>query len=330
MSRTNRPDAGGQTRVRRLEFGVDWPPGHAAAYLLADDEPILVDAGMVGREGRRELIDGLEDVGYAPADVEHLLLTHSHTDHVGQVRTVLEAGDVTIHAPARIRDRFERDLETVEAATRANLAEAGVAPDYLEAAVARLVEAHESNREGMPLEAVDVWIDDDPIRVGGREFDPIYTPGHHVAHHCYGTALGDERVVFAGDMAIQPFRAAAIHVNFDDGVREGIDAYFDALERMATYSFDRVYPGHGPVHDEYAGTIERALADLEDRIEACHDSLDRRDEPCSATRIGDDLTDSVGERARIMPEIVAALGTLEREGRVRSWLEDAVRYYEPA
>lgn len=335
MSETNRSAAtGDRSRVHRLEFSVDWPPGHAAAYLLADDEPILVDAGMAGDEGRAELVAGLEAVGTEPAAVDHLLLTHAHIDHVGQVPTLLEAGDPTVYAPRRVREQFERDLETVAAATEANLREAGVDPDRLDAAVDEVLEIHRGVRRSLPLEAVDVWIDDGPVTVGDREFDPIYTPGHQITHYCYGTTLGDDRVVFSGDMAIEPFRAAAIHANFDDGLREGIDAYVDALERLREYSFDRVYPGHGPIHEAYAATIERAQSDLEDRLDDCVARLaalcDRRDRAIPALEIARDRTDDVRRRVLALREIVAALATLERRGRVDSWLEDGVRYYEPA
>lgn len=34
--------------VRRIGFSVDWPPGHVACYLLDLDEPVLVDAGILG------------------------------------------------------------------------------------------------------------------------------------------------------------------------------------------------------------------------------------------------------------------------------------------
>ncbi|QSW99282.2 MBL fold metallo-hydrolase [Haloterrigena alkaliphila] len=336
MSRTNRsPPEGDQSQVHRLECSVEWPPDHTAAYLLPDEEPILVDAGMAGERARTELIDGLEAIGYEPGDVDHLLLTHAHIDHIGQVRTILEAGDPTVYAPARLRELFRRDLETVEAATRANLRETGFDSDRLEVAADELLEIHRGIREAVPFEAVDVWIDaDEPVEIGSREFDSIYTPGHHVTHHCYGTELGGERVVFAGDMAIEPFRAAAIHVNFDDGVREGIDAYLEALDRLADYSFDRVYPGHGPVHDRYRETIERSRADLEDRLDRCVERLADRcaggEESVTAIALVRDRSDDVRTRVMMLRETVAALGTLERRGRVESRLDDGVRYYEPA
>jgi len=331
VPRTNRSEAaddGSRSPIRRLECSVDWPPGHVASYLLSGDERALVDAGAIGDEAEDELRTDLAAAGCELADIDHLLLTHGHSDHVGQVQTIREAGDVTVYAPDLIRRRWGRSLEAVRDATRANLREAGVADDRLEPSVDRLVAAHRSVREALPLEAVDVWIErGDRLTIGDYEFEPIYTPGHHVTHFCYGTTVTDERVLLSGDVAIDPFRAAAIHVNFDDGVTEGIDAFRDALERLQGYSFDRVYPGHGPIHNRFDEAIERSIADLEERIRRSFESL----EPAGTTavEVADAQTDGLYERARVLPEIVGSLSHLEERGRVRSQLDDEVRIYEP-
>ncbi|ARS90260.1 MBL fold metallo-hydrolase [Natrarchaeobaculum aegyptiacum] len=334
MSRTNEsvPETG-ISRVHRLETPVEWPPGHAAAYLLGDEEPICVDAGMVGDEARAALFADLRDGGYEPADVEHLLLTHVHIDHVGGVRPLLETASPTVYAPAIARERLSRDLETVRSETRRNLTEAGLYGSGLERAVDGVLEIHEGIRAAFPLEDVDVWIDtDEPVSIAGRKFDPIYTPGHHVTHHCYGTDIDGARVLFAGDMVVEPFRAAAIHVNLTDGVRDGIDAYRDALERLDGRAFDRVYPGHGPVHDAYDETVAFALEDLADRLAECRDrvaSVCAEEGSASAFDLAVDRTDHPRRQVMELREILAALGTLERRGQVRSRLEDGVRLYEP-
>lgn len=59
-----------------------------AAYLVDADEPILVDARMYSEDGLEEFRRGLDELGYEPADIEHILLTHSHTDHVGQIQVL--------------------------------------------------------------------------------------------------------------------------------------------------------------------------------------------------------------------------------------------------
>lgn len=52
------------------------------AYLAADgDERILVDAGLPWHSGK--IRDALDQLGWAPADLDAVLLTHYDVDHVG-------------------------------------------------------------------------------------------------------------------------------------------------------------------------------------------------------------------------------------------------------
>lgn len=315
--------------VHRIEFSVDWPPGHAAAYLIADEEPILVDAGMVGDEGVQELHDGLDAHGYEVRDIDHLLLTHPHADHVGQVETILEGAEPTVYAPSGVRGEFSRDIESVEAATRRNLRAAGIPSDRLDNATERLLWGHRINRDALALSAVDHWIEaDSRVQVGCRTFESIYTPGHQRSHFCYGTELGDERVVFSGDMAVEPFRAAAIHANFDDGVEDGVAAFYEALDRLQARSFDRVFPGHGPTHTAYEATVAASLADLDSRVEQTLADLAEFGGATTALALAGSQSDSDGERARLLPEIVGVLAHLESDGAVRSWVDGELRRYE--
>lgn len=314
--------------VHRIEFSVDWPPGHAVAYLIDGDEPILVDAGMVGETGSEELHDGLDAHGFSVDEIDHLLLTHPHADHVGQVEAVLEA-DPTVYAPAGIQAEFNRDIETVEANTRRNLRAAGVPSERLDDAVERLLWGHRTNRGALPLDAVDNWVEADSlVEIGGREFEPMYTPGHQRSHFCYGTEIGEEQVVFSGDMVVQPFRAAAIHANFDDGVEDGVTAFYEAFDRLESRSFDRVYPGHGPVHTEFETALSESIADLDDRVEQTLTDLGRFGAGTTALALADAQSDSESERARVLPEIVGVLSMLESRGEVQSWLDGDVRRFE--
>jgi glyoxylase-like metal-dependent hydrolase (beta-lactamase superfamily II) len=58
-----------------------------ASYLLAGDEPALVDCGPASCAGA--LRAGLREHGLALSDVRHLVLTHIHLDHAGAVGTLV-------------------------------------------------------------------------------------------------------------------------------------------------------------------------------------------------------------------------------------------------
>ncbi len=312
--------------VHRLEFSVDWPPGHAAAYVISGDEPILIDAGTPGEDGSEELRTELSDHGYDPSDIEHVVLTHGHTDHVGQTPTLLEAGSPTVYAPRQIRNRYEREMDAVAERTRANLLEAGLEPEYLESASERLLSAHRTVRESLPEDAVDIWIDADPFTVGTHEIEPIYSPGHHISHCCFGTTLDGERVVFSGDMAMEPFRAPSLLVNFDDGVEDSVRLFRATLERLKTYQFEQVFPGHGPVHERYEECLDRSIADLESKLERCRDRIES--DRATAFQIATERAGTERGISRIFAETVGLVEYLEDRGDVQSVLEDGVRFYE--
>ena len=314
--------------IRRLEFAVDFPPGHAAAYLVPGPEPVLFDAGTLGSDGEADLRAGLVEHGLDPADVAHVVLTHLHVDHVGQVGTLREAGDPTLHVPTTVRDRLERDLDDVRTVARSNMLAAGVPEERVEAALDEFLRAQEIMRDIVSPAAVDDWIEPGtPTTVGGLDLEPIHTPGHDATHVCYPTTL-DEPVIFSGDMLIEPFRAIVVNAGFDEGVGDGIEDYRAALDRLAGVDAERVYPGHGPIHADLAGTIDRDRGTLDARVAECEAAL--RESGSHALHVASSLTDDEAGVVRLLPETVAALAHLERTDRARSWTDGGVRYYAPA
>jgi glyoxylase-like metal-dependent hydrolase (beta-lactamase superfamily II) len=54
------------------------------AYLVADDEITLIDAGGPGSGVR--ILDALNEIGRSPEEIKHIVITHFHIDHVGGLR----------------------------------------------------------------------------------------------------------------------------------------------------------------------------------------------------------------------------------------------------
>lgn len=314
----------GADGVHRLEFEVDWRPGHVACYLVDGPEPILVDAALPDHESA--LRDALADHDYTPGDVEHLLVTHPHVDHVGQVPTILEEGDPTVYAPAGVRERFARDPDGLESRVRRNCEAAGFPDEQLEMAVDMAVESLERDSTLLPSEEVDVWIEPgDDTEVGHLEVGAVHAPGHQADHLCYPTEIDGESVLLAGDMGIQPFRPVVMHDGLDDGHREAFGAFYTALDRLEAVDVDRVYPGHGPVHRDLAGAVESHRESLDDRLEDVTGLVE--DGYSTVPGVAMALA---GEREvkYLIPETMSALAHLDGTGAVDSELRDGVRHYD--
>ncbi|MFQ3318417.1 MAG: glyoxylase-like metal-dependent hydrolase (beta-lactamase superfamily II) [Natronomonas sp.] len=307
--------------IHRIEFEVPWPPHTAYAYFLPTEEPILIDAGAPGEEGWAALANGLEAAGYAPEDVEHLLITHPHTDHDGQVSSLVDAADPTVYAPEGIRDRLSRDPDDLASVVRRNAAAAGV-PDP-ESAVERAVDSLRRNRSCLPPEDIDVDVAfGDPLDAGAITFTPIHVPGHQ-ANQAAFLADGD---LFAGDTLIEPFRPAALHVGFDRGYEECIDAFYDGLDRLATHDIDRVYPGHGPVFEDAGGAIEQARNDLDSLVASCRRTLSELGR-ATAYEVTETRIDDPRRMEFSVFETVGSLARLERRGETVSTAKNGVRTY---
>lgn len=321
----------GTASVHRIEFDMRWPPGHVACYLLDAAEPVLVDAGMPPDEGSEHettLREGLADHGYDLAEVEHLVITHPHVDHVGQVPAILEAADPTVYAPAGVEERFSRGATALGERVRRNASRAGIRGEPLDEAVGMAVESLERDRALLPVDAVDRWVADrETVAVADLELTAVHTPGHQADHLCYGLDIDGERALLAGDMAIEPFRPVAMHDGMDDGVVDAISAFYRALDRLDGLDPDRVYPDHGPVHRSFHETVERDRGSLDRRLagvrEAVEDGI--RTVPAVATELAGDR----GVRYMVA-EAMAALAYLEADGEIVGTVEDGVRHYDPA
>ena len=316
--------------VRRIECTVDWPPGHVACYLLEAEEPILIDAGAPDDRGAEELRAGLSDHGYAPADLEHVIVTHPHTDHDGQVASLLEAGDPTVYAPGSAVARLARDADNLERLATQNARLVGVPEGVREYVVTQAVESLERNRRYCPPEEVDVHCSPgERFEAGGVTFDPIHCPGHQADQLAFAATLAGagehERALFSADAVIEPFRAAALHTGLDEGTFDAIDASYRCYESLRDREFDRVYPGHGPVFDDYAGAVERSIESLDDLLDDVADTLADIG-PAPPYEVATARAD-ISQQPYVLFETIGACATLEGRDRASSTVEDGARVF---
>ena len=163
-----------------LELGLV-PPLASNAYLVdetafdgSQDTLTLVDTGLWWN--RPTVREELGAVGYGPADLDRVLLTHYDLDHVGGLNRLVPAFD----GPVSIgRD----DLDLLEGRTH---------PDWLH----HKGLFHRVSRRLFPLPELTLEPLGDGDTVGG--FTAYHTPGHNPGHVVYHHA--EASTAFLGDL----------------------------------------------------------------------------------------------------------------------------------
>src|SRR3954464_2928279 len=152
--------------------------GSVNAWLLHGEPLTLIDTGPRDDAALSALEDGLRREGLRLEDIEQVLATHHHLDHVGLAATIRRRSGAVVAALDRVADYVERyaaELEQDRRFSRALMAHHGV-PDQVGADNEDFWAYLRSRSEDMP---VDVRLADGArIRAGGRTPPPVWRPRH--------------------------------------------------------------------------------------------------------------------------------------------------------
>lgn len=94
----------GNLKLLRVPFGTSW----TGVVLVDDEKKILIDSGALASDVDDVLIPALRELGYTLGDIDYLVNTHSHGDHIGGYARVREL------APAITVVAAKTDAQNVE------------------------------------------------------------------------------------------------------------------------------------------------------------------------------------------------------------------------
>jgi glyoxylase-like metal-dependent hydrolase (beta-lactamase superfamily II) len=223
--------------------------------LVSGGSLTLVDPGWASTTTERALAQALSDLGFALADVEQIIVTHTHWDHYTQALSLRDAYGTPVLVGAQERHTLDAFAECAGVYPRqaTHLRRCG-APDL--ANLIDALELEEYERQ-VPFGYPDVWLEDGQrLTVGDRTIEVHHTPGHTRGHMIVADRERD--VMITGDHILPRITPS---IGFERAPEKlPLASFLDSLTRMKSLPDAQMLPAHGqPNHHLH----ERVVALLE-------------------------------------------------------------------
>lgn len=239
--------------------GVTFVTGvtHTNFLILQEGSSVcLVDTGYP--RDRDAVIAAVESVGASPADIEAVLLTHAHVDHMGSAAMLHHehGASVISHEAEAPMTRGERKEQISEAYMLARVWQPRMFRFVMHALRARATNLHH---------VADVIT----FRDAAHGLDlpcrpvPVFTPGHTSGHCMYH--LPDRGVLISGDGLIteDPLTHATGPRLIDHAFSHDHAQAIRSLETVRDVEASVVASGHGPPYrGSPSDAVERALGSV--------------------------------------------------------------------
>jgi glyoxylase-like metal-dependent hydrolase (beta-lactamase superfamily II) len=292
--------------------------GSVNAWLLRGDPLTLVDTGPRDEAALAALEQGLRRQGLRIEDIELVLATHHHIDHVGLAATIKRRSGAAVAALDRVAayvERYGAELEQDRRFARALMAHHGVPEQVIadnEEFWAYLRSRSEDVRADVQL------ADGDRIRAGGRTLRLVWRPGHSATDTLF---VDDrDRVAFTGDHLLATISSNTEIYAADragDEKARSRARYLESIRRTARMSLTRLFTGHGAPVTHHDRLVRARLLEHERRSERIAAIL--AGGPATAYGIARHLWPAgtvAGQPLLVVWEVVGHLELLLASGRV--------------
>jgi glyoxylase-like metal-dependent hydrolase (beta-lactamase superfamily II) len=315
--------------IHHLAIPTPFAVGRVNCYLIEDEPLTLVDTGPNSGKALDELTAKLGERGHSIDDLELIVVTHQHIDHLGLVEILVEHSGAEVAALGAAAERlaaFEEDAEKDDAFAVEVMLRNGIAEDVTVAlrSVSRSFRSWGSHvKVTQPLE------DGGALALGNRRLEVLHRPGHSPSDTVFWDA--ERQILIAADHLLPRISSNPLITRPLDGSSKRTQAlvtYIESLKKTREMPVEIVLPGHGEPITDHVELIDSRLAGHDRRKEKIHRLIAER--PRNAYELAQALWGNVAvtQAFLTLSEVIGHADLLVNEGRVREIDDGSVICYE--
>jgi glyoxylase-like metal-dependent hydrolase (beta-lactamase superfamily II) len=304
--------------IHRLQIPTPFAVGRVNCYLIDDDPLTLVDTGPNSGKSLDELEHQLGDLDRSISDIELVILTHQHIDHLGLVDIIADrsgADVAAIDVVVPFVENFGDDIEEDDRFAASLMLSHGIPEDVVVAlrSVSRSFRAW-----GAKANVTRPLHDGEDLRLRDRSLEVQHRPGHSPSDTVFWDS--EREILLCADHLIGHISSNPLISRPLDGSDERPHAlmiYIESLKRTRELPAQILLPGHGEPITDHRALIDERFAHHERRAEKIHGFIAER--PRTAYEIAQELWGNVAvtQAFLTLSEVLGHVDLLAADGRVR-------------
>lgn len=317
--------------IHRVPLPTPFLIGTVNCYLIDDDPLTLIDTGPNSGKALDDLELALAALGRRIEDLELIVITHQHLDHMGLLEVLVRrsgAAVASLDLLAPYLANFSESMDDDNRFAESLMLRHGVPADVV---IALRAVSSAFHAWGCSAEVTQPLHDGDTLVLRDRSLRVLHRPGHSPSD----TVFFDERrgILLAADHLIahvssNPFVSRPLGASPDAERPRALITYMESMQATRELPSELTLPGHGdPILDHRALVDERLVM---------HDRRARKmlklicERPMTAYEIARRMWGkaAVSQAYLTLSEVLGHTDMLERDGLARERATDGIARFE--
>jgi glyoxylase-like metal-dependent hydrolase (beta-lactamase superfamily II) len=310
--------------ISQLTLPTPFAVGDTHVYLIKGDVLSLVDAGVKTKEAEEALTAQLKQLGYHMNDIEQIILTHHHPDHIGLIEQFPRAKWITAHKNVDLWLRRDKHFLQQYEHFFSELYDLSGIPEQFDFVLKKIRAPLQFAGTG----ALTDIIDDGDILPGHSDWKVIETKGHAQSHLSFlrehdGIFIGGDHML--KHISSNPLLEPPL-INGEERPKPLLQ-YRDNLQKCLSLDIRTVLPGHGETFTDIDTLIPERLKKQEHRAAKAYGLL--LEKSLTPFQLCQKLFPEHYETELdlTLSETIGQLDFLEERGKCEKLLENGVLIY---